>query len=61
MSLRDSLKCLQKIQESIKLFMKKDKKMTMKVLTISYKIKFVKSARFIATPLSNLHYQGRNS
>ena len=40
---------------------KKEKKITMKVLTTSYKIKFVKSARFIATSLSNLHYQGRNS
>ena len=61
MRLRENLNVLEKIQKSTKTFLlqwkkklqKRDKTGNENVITISYKIKFIDSARFMATSLSN--------
>ena len=61
MRLRENLNVLEKIQKSTRTFLlqwkkklqKRDKTGNENVITISYKIKFIDSARFMATSLSN--------
>ena len=61
MSPRENLHVLEKIQKSTRIFLLQQKKKLQKrdktgnenVITTSYKIKFIDSARFMATSLSN--------
>ena len=61
MRLRENLNVLEKIQKSARTFLlqwkkklqKRDKTGNENVITTSYKIKFIDSARFMATSLSN--------
>ena len=61
MRLRENLNVLEKIQKSTRTFLlqwknklqKRDKTGNENVITTSYKIKFIDSARFMATSLSN--------